>query len=1452
MEKVEQADRPCGLFSFGNVVALAVLAIVLLGLVVPCYAAPDICNGEVTNKALPIGAEPPDLLVEHTCKLTGTLYYYNHVNIIAGGRLIFVEPPTASTATSQDFWATSIIIENGGQMLAGVDYVSDTPSEGMVQVKPYGSNGKTLNIHLYGADPRKNDPTQTEGAGVPCASPLTDARGNAVSGPCGVPLDVWNSNGTADRQLPGGVTDRFYRYGPLHGDTKLNAPNEAPNPKQGYFGYKVLAVSYGGTLQLRGLKGTSLTHAPNPAAPQGSPERIGDIAVLLKQPEELTPAEEPVITNSGADWTRLAQYEKGKKELKLDRNVGGDWMAGDEIVVTPTDYFPDHYEVRKLTSDATSDATGSTISLNEALEYDHSDKQYDIGTKIGTDPTAFRTAFEKVDGSDPPFLKTAETRAAVALLTRSIRIVSAGDAPDEQFPDPAKTGPSYMYGGHVVFRQGFNRVQIQGVEFKQLGQGGLLGRYPVHFHIARRVPADTYVIDSSVNESMTRWFVLHSTLGVTLARNVGFKSIGHGYFLEDATETDNKFYSNIGIDARAAVESNDNPRRIPGLLEANNYSIRPLKYNSDSSYPTVFWITNGWNALAGNMAAGAGACGACYWYVSAANHDMVETNMATPTAMAWSGYSAIQADPAGPTVAGASNRAGLSPVRLFYKNYCSTAEHALSVTDGSPCTSVANGRIIRIQNPRNTALQAPAIETDESMASRMYFPRYGGNRNPTVCDDPGSCQTHPPCSFSAPKNCAPSVFSHLTSQFNWAETNFSAIWLRSGFLLLDHNFLSDILGPGVTFVTGGDYRRSNLPRGYWGIVSDSVFVGHTQADPFAFDKDKSPETTLPCTYDGNGCLYTKAGVAYPLSNFGAGERMYNVYDGPAYEDTNAYLDIKPSPCKSIETCMYYNTLGVRRAQTTFDGFTPGEGYLPNAAIAWKQSNGFYYPPAFHSRNLFFNDVDIRHYVIEPLTYPGTYWTNVPLVEKQYISSGNNTFFSNWSDVDRQTELSDDDGSMTGFAQSISVNEDPFFRAPSQTAQCRSNIGIGPDNACAEQQASLPSAVTARTSPYDHLTTALYPKAGLGGPPSSWGIDCTSPACTGVPIYRQYLTGIKGDNAATSTREWKTWMTNDCDQQYQSLLGQKRPLPADPPNRYGNSPTVPQPRDAFEKFDAQCPSPFVRMAGMAFGQRSVLTVNNGKYFIDTTQSANFQRNTSDLVCDPKPCDRSISEFQPGQTYFVYFLFAKTNTKQIYQIYGGPGFDPSAVKGVRVNIDSWSDAGSFTLWEMPWTVTRDPDAPGVVDVEVDFSKIAQTNDADNLDPAKVKAGDTCQPSSYCTADPTNNTCGCDTSKLGVLAKLSPSYENVCQNVCHHWAVQDIDCPQGGCFGFQFTMPNDFKADDTFRRPKPTAYPTKDSNGLPTPWTTIKLTPTETAPDNATGGVCHYATVPSDDNPTCKVAD
>jgi hypothetical protein len=94
--------------------------------------------------------------------------------------------------------------------------------------------------------------------------------------PCGIPQATWDSNGAIEKDLPGLVSDYFYQYGPLHGDGKCSTgtdntdnsvfkngkcvkPNgdESPNAQVGYFGNKVLAVSYGGILTLNGHKGAT-------------------------------------------------------------------------------------------------------------------------------------------------------------------------------------------------------------------------------------------------------------------------------------------------------------------------------------------------------------------------------------------------------------------------------------------------------------------------------------------------------------------------------------------------------------------------------------------------------------------------------------------------------------------------------------------------------------------------------------------------------------------------------------------------------------------------------------------------------------------------------------------------------------------------------------------------------------------------------------------------------------------------------------------------------------------------------------------------------------------------------------------------------------------------------------------------------------------------------------------
>ena len=174
------------------------------------------------NNILPLG-NGESLAIDKECRVGNGTYKYADINIIAGGSLIFDEVNNSVI----DFWARSIIIENEGKLIAG------SPNA------PFGSKDGQLTIHLWGSD------QGVRGPGAVCKSPLNN------NSPCGIPSDIWKSNGAEKVRLAGGE-DYFYQYAPL--------PFDPP----GYFGYKVLAVSYGGTLQLFGVERGNLHQQPRP------------------------------------------------------------------------------------------------------------------------------------------------------------------------------------------------------------------------------------------------------------------------------------------------------------------------------------------------------------------------------------------------------------------------------------------------------------------------------------------------------------------------------------------------------------------------------------------------------------------------------------------------------------------------------------------------------------------------------------------------------------------------------------------------------------------------------------------------------------------------------------------------------------------------------------------------------------------------------------------------------------------------------------------------------------------------------------------------------------------------------------------------------------------------------------------------------------------------------------
>ena len=130
-------------------------------------------------------------------------------------------------------------------------------------------------------------------------------------GPCGIFKDIWDTNGNSEKPvpLPGKVDDFFYQYGPLYGDALCDdnkstfyngscrdSPTHKTTAKVGYFGNKVLAVSFGATLDLAGFKGAT-------DVPYVGPDAL----------------------DSGTSWMRLKEgysLEEGETSLFVERPPG--------------------------------------------------------------------------------------------------------------------------------------------------------------------------------------------------------------------------------------------------------------------------------------------------------------------------------------------------------------------------------------------------------------------------------------------------------------------------------------------------------------------------------------------------------------------------------------------------------------------------------------------------------------------------------------------------------------------------------------------------------------------------------------------------------------------------------------------------------------------------------------------------------------------------------------------------------------------------------------------------------------------------------------------------------------------------------------------------------------------------------------------------------------------------
>lgn len=236
-------------------------------------------------------------------------------------------------------------------------------------------------------------------------------------------------------------------------------------------------------------------------------------------------------------------------------DIEGCWDAGAQAIVTSHTILPEDTDVINITS----------VTLNPVTN--KTDVRFE--TPIPLHTTILDEPWYAVE---------------VALLSRNVLIKPQEDV---EILDPTM-------GGHMMILHTPDQCQkIEGIELRGMGQQGVLGRYPLHFHMSENVEG-SYIAKNTVRDSHQRCYVLHGTHNVTLYENIAYNTFGHCYMIEDGFEQDNTFERNLGALTKTMP--------LDGLLSIAE---------SDHLAAT-FWISNPNNHFRHNVCAGGEDTG--FWY----------------------------------------------------------------------------------------------------------------------------------------------------------------------------------------------------------------------------------------------------------------------------------------------------------------------------------------------------------------------------------------------------------------------------------------------------------------------------------------------------------------------------------------------------------------------------------------------------------------------------------------------------------------------------------------------------------------------------------------------------------------------------------------------------------------------------------------------------------------------
>ncbi|OAI57979.1 hypothetical protein AYO49_01685 [Verrucomicrobiaceae bacterium SCGC AG-212-N21] len=312
-------------------------------------------------------------------------------------------------------------------------------------------------------------------------------------------------------------------------------------------------------------------HDAAPSPPAGAPRPVLEIGTLaspipagikavirLRQFKGTNAETLPAIIACGGRWdVHGAPMNRTWLKLAVSAKVGDvsvtveqpatDWHPGDRLIIT----------------------TGEAPAVESGAGFRKDSRR---PKPVGTEERIITAISGAVLTLDRPLSKphrgTGMTHCEVANLSRNVVIESA---------DPAGAR------GHTMYHRD-SSGGISYAEFRHLGKEGLLGKYAIHFHLVRDTMRGSGVLGASIWDSHNRWVTIHGTDHLLIRDCVGYQSVGHGYFLEDATEQWNVFDRNLAVQAYGSVPL---PQQVLAF---------------DPNDGAGFWWANGRNTFTRNVA----------------------------------------------------------------------------------------------------------------------------------------------------------------------------------------------------------------------------------------------------------------------------------------------------------------------------------------------------------------------------------------------------------------------------------------------------------------------------------------------------------------------------------------------------------------------------------------------------------------------------------------------------------------------------------------------------------------------------------------------------------------------------------------------------------------------------------------------------------------------------------